>query len=126
MTALLPLKNFGDIRRSIKQVLDKPHRQSPLVSYSLTMQIPAAILVISSRQDCILDISYTTRIKWSRQKDWDLPRPLDQASLEELNWWYMNLKNWNGRSLLPITPNQTVFVDSSNIGWGCSWKAHGY
>lgn len=62
------------------------------------------------------------------ERDWD-PRPWDQASLEELNGWYMNLKNCNGRSLLPTTLTQTVFVDASDTGWGCSWethRAHGY
>ncbi|CEP10416.1 hypothetical protein, partial, partial [Parasitella parasitica] len=61
--------------------------------------------------------------------DWDQPRPLDQASMEELQWWYQNINKWNGRSLLPSTPNQTIFVDASNTGWGCSWnhhRAHGY
>lgn len=61
--------------------------------------------------------------------DWDRPRPLDRASLEELQWWYHNIQKWNGRSVHPSTPNQTMFVDASNTGWGCSWdhlRAHGY
>ncbi|KAL9539402.1 hypothetical protein PS6_011222 [Mucor atramentarius] len=33
--------------------------------------------------------------------DWDRPQPLDQASFEELQWWYHNIWKWNGRSLLP-------------------------
>ncbi|KAG0733819.1 hypothetical protein G6F22_016801 [Rhizopus arrhizus] len=38
MTASLPIKKLRDIRRSIKQVLDHPHRQSPRVhgTYSTT------------------------------------------------------------------------------------------
>ncbi|KAG1137203.1 hypothetical protein G6F38_011484 [Rhizopus arrhizus] len=54
---------------------------------------------------------------------------LDSASIQELTWWYHNLQKWNGRSLLPSTPTQTIFVDASDTGWGCSWqnqRAHGY
>ncbi|KAG1094074.1 hypothetical protein G6F42_018825 [Rhizopus arrhizus] len=61
--------------------------------------------------------------------DWDHSRPLDPASIKELQWWYVNISKWNGRSMLTSTPNQTMFVDASNTGWGCSWnqqQAHGY
>lgn len=41
----------------------------------------------------------------------------------------MNLQQWKGRSFLPTAPTQTIFVNVSDTGWGCSWKnqrAHGY
>lgn len=46
MTALLPAVKLRDIRRSIKHVLDKPHRQSPRIIHSLTMRIQAATFAI--------------------------------------------------------------------------------
>ena len=46
MTASLPLKKLRNIRRSIKQVLDKSHRQSPRVIHGLTMRIQAATFAI--------------------------------------------------------------------------------
>ncbi|CEP13090.1 hypothetical protein [Parasitella parasitica] len=46
MTAVFPLKKLLDIRRSIKQVLDKPDRQRPRVIHSLTMRIQAATFAV--------------------------------------------------------------------------------
>lgn len=79
-----------------------------------------------------LSIYSTPVLLQESDADWDHSRPLDQASLKELQWWYVNIRKWNDRSLLPSTPNQTMFVDASNTaGWGCSWKHyrgahHGY
>lgn len=51
-------------------------------------------------------------------RDWDKTYPLRQACLTELQWWMTNLSQWNGRSLLPQTPEHCVFVDASEKGWG--------
>ncbi|KAK4514625.1 GTP-binding nuclear protein gsp1/Ran [Mucor velutinosus] len=129
MTAILPASKLRDIRRSIKQVLDKPHRQSPRVIHSLTMRIQSAAFAIFPARLYTRHLLYYKNQTVRSDMDWDKPRPLDQASLEELQWRYQNISKWDGRSLLPSTPNQTMFVDASNTGWGCSWKhhrAHGY
>ncbi|CEP18222.1 hypothetical protein [Parasitella parasitica] len=129
MTALLPASKLRDIRRSIKQVLTKPHRQSPRVIHSLTMRIQAATFAIFPARLYTRHLLFYKNQTVKSDTDWDQPRPLDQASMEELQWWYQNINKWNGRSLLPSTPNQTIFVDASNTGWGCSWnhhRAHGY
>jgi hypothetical protein len=129
MTASLPLKKLRDIRRSIKQVLDHPNRQSPRIIHSLTMRIQAATFAIFPARLYTRHLLYYKNQMVKTEADWDLPRPLDQASKDELNWWYFNLQKWNGRSLLTATPTQTIFVDASDTGWGCSWnkqRAHGY
>jgi len=129
MTAALPLKKLRDIRRSIKQVLDKPTRQSPRVIHSLTMRIQAATFAIFSARLYTRHLLYFKNQVVKSEADWDKSQPLNLASKEELIWWYDNLKKWNGRSLLPSTPSQTIFVDASNTGWGCSLgtkRAHGY
>ncbi|KAG1439961.1 hypothetical protein G6F56_012098 [Rhizopus delemar] len=46
MTATLPSKKLRDIRRSIKQILGKPSRQTPRVVHSLTMRIQAATFAV--------------------------------------------------------------------------------
>jgi len=120
-----------DIRRSIKQVLNKPNRQSPRVIHSLTMRIQAATFVVLPARLYTRHLLYYYKNQTVKtDTDWDKPNTLDPASLQELAWWYHNLKTWNGRSILPTTPTQTIFVDAaSNTGWGCSWnqhRAHGY
>ncbi|KAG1133073.1 hypothetical protein G6F38_013256 [Rhizopus arrhizus] len=129
MMASLPLKKLRDIRRSIKQILDKPSRQTPRTVHSLTMRIQAATFAIFPARLYTRHLLYFKNQVVKSDADWDRLRPLDQASKEELRWWYDNLKKWNGRSLLPSTPTQTIYVDASNTGWGCSLgkqRAHGY
>jgi hypothetical protein len=124
MTAALPLKKLRDIRRSIKQVLDKPDRQRPRVIHSLTMRIQAATFAVFPARLYTRHLLYYKNQTVKTNTDWDTPRALDAASLQELSWWYHNLQKWNGRSILPTTPTQTIFVDASNTGWGCSWNQH--
>ncbi|CEP08910.1 hypothetical protein, partial, partial [Parasitella parasitica] len=129
MQASLPPKKLRDLRRSIKQILDHPQRQTPRVLHSITMRIQAATFAIFPARLYTRHLLYYKNQTVKSDKDWDLPVAMDQASLEELQWWYHNLKKWNGRSFLPTTPTETVYVDASNTGWGCSWKhqkASGY
>ncbi|KAG1452532.1 hypothetical protein G6F56_007795 [Rhizopus delemar] len=119
MTAKLPGKKLRDLRRSIQQVLNNPY-QSPRTIHSLTMRIQAATFAILPAR---LYTQYLLRLKNNTVKsihDWDRPQPLTNACLKELTWWKNNLTMWNGRSILPQTPQETIFVDASNSGWGCS------
>ncbi|KAG1085517.1 hypothetical protein G6F42_021365 [Rhizopus arrhizus] len=93
MTALLPPAKLRDIRRSIKQVLDKPHRQSPRIIHSLTIRIQAATFAIFPARLYTRHLLYYKNQTVKSDSDWDRPRPLDQASLEELQWWYDNIRN---------------------------------
>ncbi|KAG1360263.1 hypothetical protein G6F60_014396 [Rhizopus arrhizus] len=52
--------------------------------------------------------------------DWDTKHQLTLECIKELRWWQRNLLLWNGKSILPQTPQHTIFVDASNTGWGCS------
>ncbi|KAG1178037.1 hypothetical protein G6F36_010725 [Rhizopus arrhizus] len=119
MTAHLPGKKLRDIRRSIQQILKKPV-QSPRTIHSLTMRIQAATFAILPAR---MYTQYLLRLKnqtVKTMKDWDLPQPLTPECLKELNWWKTNIGLCNGRNILPQTPQETIFVDASNSGWGCS------
>ena len=43
---------------------------------------------------------------------------LDRASLEELRWWMIEVRKWNGRSILPPQPDLIIETDASLLGWG--------
>ena len=102
MTAALPAKKIRDLRRSIKQLINKPHSQTPRLIHSLTMRIQAATFAVFPAR------LYTRHFLWYKNKqvktdkDLDHPVPLGQARLDELKRWYVNLKKWNGRSILPV------------------------
>lgn len=129
MTASLPTAKLRDLRRSIKQVLQQPTKQTPRKIHSLAMRIQAATFAIFPARLYTRHLLYYKNQMVKSTADWDKVLPLDQPSIEELKWWYDNLNKWNGRSILPTTPSATVYVDASNTGWGCHWKnqrAHGY
>ncbi|KAG0862235.1 hypothetical protein G6F16_012680 [Rhizopus arrhizus] len=86
MMASLPLKKLRDIRRSIKQILDKPSRQTPRTVHSLTMRIQAATFAIFPARLYTRHLLYFKNQVVKSDTDWDRLRPLDQASKEELRW----------------------------------------
>ena len=42
---------------------------------------------------------------------------LDQQTKEELSWWITNMNIYNGKSLLIVPPDLTIFSDASKKGW---------
>lgn len=110
MTASLPTKKLQDLRRSIKQILDHPQRQTPRMIHSVTMQIQAATFAIFPARLYTRHLLYYKNQVVKTEKDWDQQTPINQESLQKLDWWYHNLKTWNGRSFLRTTPKKTVFV----------------
>lgn len=86
MVALLPATKLRAIRRSIKQVLDKHYRQSPRIIHSLTMRIQVATFAIFPARLYTLLLLYFKNQTVKSDMDWNRPRPLDRASLEELQW----------------------------------------
>ena len=45
---------------------------------------------------------------------------LDQQAKEELPWWVTNMKIYNGKSLLIVLPDLTIFSDASKKSWDAS------
>jgi hypothetical protein len=85
MTASLPLTKLRDIRLSIKQTLDHPNHQSPRIIHSLAIRIQAVTFAIFATRHYTRHLLYYKNQMVKTDASWDLPRPLDQASMEELN-----------------------------------------
>ncbi|KAG1451707.1 hypothetical protein G6F46_009043 [Rhizopus delemar] len=80
MTASLPLKELRDLRRSIKQILDHPRRQTLRVIHSVTMRIQATTFAIFPPRLYTRRLLYHKNQTVHMDKDWDLPVSLDQES----------------------------------------------
>ncbi|KAG2171248.1 hypothetical protein INT43_004102 [Umbelopsis isabellina] len=93
MTIRLPGSKIRDLRRSIREVPNNTMTQTPRQIHSLNMRIKAATLAI-------------------------FPANLHTQALMYFKNNATNLNQWNGRSLLPQTPEHCVFVDASDKGWG--------
>jgi hypothetical protein len=117
MTAQLPGKKLRDLRRSIQQILKNP-LQSPRTIHSLTMRIQAATFALIPAR---LYTQHLLRMKNQTVRssdDWDKPQRLTVECIQELTWWKNNITHWNGKSILPQTPQQTIYVDASNQWMG--------
>ena len=45
---------------------------------------------------------------------------LNEESKAELEWWIEMLNWWNGRPILPLTPDLVIETDASLVGWGAA------
>jgi hypothetical protein len=95
----------------------------------LTMRIQAATFAIFPARLYTRHLLLHKNQTVHHSTDWDKPVTLPATCLEEIKLWINKLTQWNGRSFLPQTPKEALYVDASDTGWGCSWKtqtAHGY
>ena len=53
-----------------------------------------------------------------RVRGWEAKMPLNQESIEEINWWMNNFQEWNGRAIFLPPPTRTLQTDASGKGWG--------
>ena len=44
--------------------------------------------------------------------------PLSREAREEIQWWLVHLKAWNGRAILSSPPDLVIETDASKVGWG--------
>uniref|UniRef100_A0A914VC37 Reverse transcriptase domain-containing protein n=1 Tax=Plectus sambesii TaxID=2011161 RepID=A0A914VC37_9BILA len=47
---------------------------------------------------------------------------LDDSAKRELTLWASQVRQWNGRAILPPIPHEVITSDASNIGWGAAWR----
>ena len=53
-----------------------------------------------------------------KSRSFDTLVTLEQRAVEELLWWKDQLRNWNGRDIVPPPSDMVIETDASNIGWG--------
>lgn len=114
MTAQLPGAKIRDLRRSISALLKQPW-QTPRRVHSLTMRIKAATIAIFPVHLYTQALMRFKNQQVRRPVDWDIPRPLPQDCLDELQLWHRNISIWNGRSLLQ--PSQPIPSTSMRATW---------
>src|SRR5690606_5838914 len=51
---------------------------------------------------------------------WDAIIPLPEEVLQEMSEWLQNLELWNGRTIIPALPEETLFTDASSQRWGAA------
>ena len=51
---------------------------------------------------------------------------LDQPVIEEMHWWVNEMKDWSGKSIIPVRSQMVVTTDASSHGWGGWWRQFGH
>lgn len=54
----------------------------------------------------------------SQRKGYDSRTALSREAREEIQWWLVHLEAWNGRAILPPSPDLVIETDASRSGWG--------
>ena len=51
---------------------------------------------------------------------------LDPQVIAEKQWWYNEMKDWSGKSIIPIRFHMVLTTDASSHGWGGWWRQFGH
>ena len=51
---------------------------------------------------------------------------LDKPVVEEMQWWVNEMKDWSGKSIIPVRSQMVVTTDASSHGWGGWWRQFGH
>ena len=57
---------------------------------------------------------------------WTAIVSLDQPVVEEMHWWVNEMKDWSGKSIIPVRSQMVVTTDASSHGWGGWWRQFGH
>lgn len=85
------MKKLRDLRRSIKQILDHPRRQTPRVIHSVTVRIQATTFAIFPAGLYTRRLLYHKNQTVHQDKDWDLPVVVQQP--QALKWLLFSTHN---------------------------------
>ena len=54
----------------------------------------------------------------AKLQSWDQQVHLTPRVIQELEWWQTELKDWNGKSVIPQKHQHILTTDASHLGWG--------
>ena len=61
----------------------------------------------------------------AKLQSWDQQVHLTPRVIQELEWWQTELKDWNGKSVIPQKHQHILTTDASHLGWGGWWHKVG-
>ena len=53
----------------------------------------------------------------AKLQSWDQQVHLTPRVIQELEWWQTELKDWNGKSVIPQKHQHILTIDTSHLGW---------
>ena len=114
----LPEPKLAKTLRIIKKVLKRADRGREIT----TWELQSLLGTLQSLNECVLP----TRLR--QNACFELLTKAEKAPTgrilvseqvkNDMLWWRDNLKDWNGRAIIPPTPDHTIEVDASDLGLG--------
>lgn len=123
MLFTVPEHKVSNLRKTVRQTIDKSFlgqltkRQLAGVIGKVTAMAGAVHPARLHTWPLIHELNLYRRDRWDKR----LP-PLSPECLSELRWWQLQLRDWNGRSVIPVPHSWTVTTDAAKTGWGGWWR----
>jgi hypothetical protein len=119
MQLLVPSDKLHNIRKDCRGLLDRWQVSARDVARllgkftSISQAILPGPLFARCLQRSLIDTLH-------RHKSYEATFSLSPAAREELQLWISQLSQWNGRSILPHSPDVSITTDASRTGWGAT------
>jgi Reverse transcriptase (RNA-dependent DNA polymerase) len=117
MTLSVPKDKVRDLRREATKIMNK----GTLTIRALSSFIGKALAMTAA----ILPARLKTRnLVWLKNQalrtysSWTASISLTMQVKEDLEWWIESLAQWNGQTWIQQPPQEEIYTDASDLGWG--------
>jgi hypothetical protein len=112
-----PKPKIRNAMREAKHIKEKILNHQPVTKRNLARFAGLAIAISKAIVPAKLMLRFVYKAMNS-VKHWNEHITPSEQLLLDLDWWILNLKSWNGKSLVSKDPETHIFVDASQSGWG--------
>ena len=83
-------------------------------------RMSATMLAVLPAPLCYRELQQLKNRAFATSQSYDTTVTLSKEAIVELRWWTRMLRDWNGRQILPPTPDLIIETDASLLGWGAA------
>lgn len=117
MTLSVPKDKVRDVRREAQRILNRGNLTVRCLASFIgkTLAMTAAVLPARLRTQNLVHLKNNAL---RQHKQWTASISLTTAARKDLQWWAKNLSSWNGQTWIQQPPQEELFTDASDSGWG--------
>ena len=83
-------------------------------------RMSATMLAVLPAPLCYRGLQQLKNRAFATSQSYETTVTLTKEAIVELRWWTRMLRDWNGRPILPPTPDLIIETDASLLGWGAA------
>jgi hypothetical protein len=117
MECCLPEMKMKKLKKDIQSILRQPVIQLRKLASVVGKINATSPAVLTAR---VMSRSLVNELvgQWKKNKKWDAWILLPEGAKRELSWWKEKVDDWNGRTMLERSAQETIATDASETGWG--------